>query len=190
MPRPNWFFAFPLDGRFLLELPDTPPSLRRFHPEDLHMTLAFLGGCREQAAERALGVLDAELARTSLPSFGVSLGDVVPLGGSRRHYTALSALLVEGRAEAARCLTELGGVLCEAALSRRPSRPAKPHVTLARPRRRATDADRASGLEWASGLHLAGVRQTLNRIALYTWDAVRQERLFRIVAERKLALAC
>jgi 2'-5' RNA ligase len=186
MPRPNWFFAFPLDGDFLSALPESPPSLRRFHPADLHMTLAFLGGCGEAAAERALGVLDAELLRVGWASLAISLGEVVPLGGSRRDFTALSALLVDGRAEAARCLDELGGLLCESAILRRPSRPAKPHVTLARPRRRATDADRAAGLAWAKTLDLGHVRQTLTRVALYSWDELRRERLFRIVAERKL----
>jgi 2'-5' RNA ligase len=186
MPRPNWFFAFPLDGAFLDALPPPPASVRCFHPEDLHLTLAFLGGCGEAAAARALATLDAELLRVPLAPLPVSLGEVQPFGGSRRDYTALSALLVEGGVEVARCLTELGGLLCETAVSRRPSRPAKPHVTLARPRRRATDADRASGLDWASSLDLSGVRQTLGRIALYTWAELRRERLFRIVAERKL----
>ena len=186
MPRPNWFFAFPLDGGLLAELPAVPAFVRCFHPEDLHLTLAFLGGCGAAAAERALTTLDAELLRAPLASLRISLGEVEPFGGSRRDYTALSALLVEGRSEAARCLTELGGLLCETAISRRPSRPAKPHVTLARPRRRASDADRAGALEWAKSLELRAVRQTLSRVALYTWAEVRRERLFRIVAERTL----
>lgn len=185
MPRPNWFFAFPLDGSFVLDLPEPPSALRRFHPEDVHMTLAFLGGCGEAAAERALTELDAALARAPVPRLDVSLGEVVPMG-AKRHYSALSALLVEGRAEATACLTDLGGLLCETALGRRPSRPAKPHVTVARPRPRAKDIDRDAGLAWARSLELAGVRQTLARIALYTWAEVRRERLFRIVAERTL----
>jgi 2'-5' RNA ligase len=185
MPRPNWFFAFPLDGSFVLGLPDVPASIRRFHPEDVHMTLAFLGGCGEEAAERALGVLERELERSPLPALTVSLAGVVPMGSSRR-YTALSALLEEGRVPAVRCLTELGGVLCEAAIGRRPSRAAKPHITLARPRPRASDESREAGLAWARSLELGGVRQTLDRIALYTWAEVRRERLFRVVAERRL----
>jgi 2'-5' RNA ligase len=185
MPRPNWFFAFPLDGAFVLGLPDVPASIRRFHPEDVHMTLAFLGGCGEQAAERALAVLDRELERSPLPPLEVSLGAVVPMGAARR-YTALSALLVDGRPEAVRCLTELGGMLCETAIGRRPSRAAKPHITIARPKPRASDEARAAGLAWASALDLSGVRQRLERIALYSWAEVRRERLFRIVAERRL----
>ncbi len=185
MPRPNWFFAFPLDGSFVLELPEPPPALRRFHPEDVHMTLAFLGGCGQAAAERTLARLDEELASAPVGKLDVSLGEIVPMGAQRR-YTALSALLVEGRAAATECLSELGGLLHETALGRRPSRPAKPHVTVARPRPRASDADRLAGLAWAHTLDVGAVRQTLGRIALYTWAEVRRERLFRIVAERTL----
>jgi RNA 2',3'-cyclic 3'-phosphodiesterase len=185
MPRPNWFFAFPVDGSFVSDLPDVPPMIRRFHPEDVHLTLAFLGGCGEQAAERALAVLEQELARAPWQPLSVSLGEVVPMGAARR-YTALSALLIEGKAEAVRCLTELGGLLHETALGRRPSRAAKPHITLARPRPRASDEARAAGLVWARALELGAVRQTLDRVALYTWAEVRRERLFRIVAERRL----
>ena len=183
--RPNWFFAFPIDGRFVQVLPELPTALRRFEPEDVHLTLAFLGGCGEAAAERALGVLDERLRTAPPPVFDVTLAAVVPMGSPRR-YTALSALLGEGRGEVTACLTELGGLLCETALGRRPSRAAKPHVTVARPRRRATDADRAAGLAWAEQLELGLLRARLDRIALYTWADVRRERLFKIVAERFL----
>src|SRR6187397_318046 len=61
MPRPNWFFAFPIDGRFVLDLPAPPPALRPFHPDDVHLTLAFLGGCGEEAALAALAALDERL---------------------------------------------------------------------------------------------------------------------------------
>jgi 2'-5' RNA ligase len=108
------------------------------------------------------------------------------MGGSRRDYSALSALLDHGRAEATACITDVRDVLTQAATGRREKRPAKPHVTIARPMRRATDEARAAGLVWAAALELRAVRARLDRIALYTWSENRRERLFRIVAERRL----
>jgi 2'-5' RNA ligase len=185
MPRPNWFFGFPVDGAFVLELPKLPPSFRLFHPEDVHLTLAFLGGCSEEAAMRSLDALDVRLRSSPLASLDVSLGEVVPMG-SRRAYSALSALLFSGRAEATACLTSLRDVLTEPATGRREKRLAKPHVTIARPTGRATEAARGAGLEWAARLNLSAVQATLDRVALYTWSEMRHERLFRIVAERRL----
>ena len=76
--------------------------------------------------------------------------------------------------------------LHEAATGRLEKRPPKAHVTIARPKIRPKDADRACGLEWAQSLDLTGVSGRLDRIALYTWHEERPKRLFRIVAERKL----
>src|SRR5688572_27881196 len=96
MLRPNWFLGFPIDGAFLLDLPPVPPALRRFHPEDVHLTLAFLGGCGEEAALAALSALDRRLEVEPLRALPVSLGEVVPMGGSSKTYSALSALLQVG----------------------------------------------------------------------------------------------
>lgn len=188
MLRPNWFFGFPLNGSFLLGLPPLPPSFRRFHVDDVHVTLAFLGGCSEEAAFRALAALDERLKSAPIVVMNVSLGEVVPMGGSRRAYSALSAILEQGREEATACLTAYRDVLTETATGRTEKRPAKPHVTIARPRQRATDAQRAAGLEWAASVNLRGVSATLDRVALYTWseDKARRERLFRVVADRVL----
>lgn len=185
--RPNWFFAFPLDGRFVLELPAPPASFRLFSPHDVHLTLAFLGGCGQLAAERALAALDAALVERSVPCLDISLGEVVPMGGSRRDYSALSALLARGRDETAQCIGELRDVLSDAALGRREKRAPKPHVTIARPGRRASEAAREAGLSWAERLDLSSIAARLDRIALYTWaEGNRRERLFRVVAERWL----
>ncbi len=186
MPRPNWFFAFPIDGSFVLSLPPLPANFRRFHPDDVHLTLAFLGGVSEAAAHDALLSLDARLLQAPLSAIEVSLSEVVPVGGSRRSYSALSALLDQGRAEATAYLSALRDPLTEVAAGRRHSRPPKPHVSIARPRTRATDADREAGLSWAARLELGHVHARLERIALYTWSEARRDRLFQIVAERRL----
>jgi 2'-5' RNA ligase len=186
MPRPNWFFAFPLDGSFVTDLPEPPKALRRFHPADVHMTLAFLGGCGEAAALGALATFDQRLAAGPLPVLDVSLGPVVPLGRSKSGYTTLSALLARGRAEATAWLTAERDALHDAAKVPRTKRPAKPHVSLARVRGRANAESREAGLAWAAALELGAIRARLDRVALYTWNDVRREQLFKIVAERRL----
>lgn len=183
--RANWFFAFPLDGSFVRDLPEPPPSFRRFHPDDVHLTLTFLGGCGEDAALRALQALDAALAQLAPSAIEVSLGQVVPMG-PRSRYSALSALLERGRVATEACITGLRDPLSLAAIGRRDERPPKPHVTLARPGRQASDERRRQGLAWAQSLDLRAVSGRLDRIALYTWSDERRERLFRIVAERPL----
>ncbi len=185
MAAPNWFFGFPVDGTFLLDLPRAPSALRLYRPEDAHLTLAFLGGCGAAAAERALGALDEALAHEPTRAIGVSLGAVVPLGPKAR-YSALSALLVRGRAESESLIGALRDPLSDAASVPRERRPPLAHVTLARPKRRASDEERANALTWARGLDLAHVELVLSRIALYTWSDDRRERLFRVTAERAL----
>jgi 2'-5' RNA ligase len=186
MPRANWFFAFPIDGSFVLDLPALPSNFRRFHPEDVHLTLAFLGGCGQNAAERALAALDQRLHDEPLLPMAISLAEVVAMGGSRRTYSALSALLDRGRVEAGACIGALRDLLTRTASGRTEKRPPKPHVSIARPRSRATELDREAGLAWAATLQLQGVQARLDRIALYTWSEARRERLFQIVAERRL----
>ena len=185
MPRPNWFFAFPLDGSFVTELPELPVGLRRYQPEDVHLTLTFLGGCGEEAARRALTVLDRILPGSCARPIAVSLGEIAPMG-PRGRYSALSALLARGRVETETLIAELRDPLSLAALGRREKRAPKAHVTLARPMPRATDAHRRAGLDWARATDLRAVEHTLDRIALYTWHDNRRERLFKIVAERSL----
>jgi RNA 2',3'-cyclic 3'-phosphodiesterase len=183
--RPNWFLAFPLDGSFVLDLPELPPTFRRYHPDDVHVTLSFLGGCGEEAALRALAALDVALSTSPVASIDVTLGEVVPMG-PRGRYSAISALLGEGRVETERCIGALRDTVSEAALGKREPRPPKAHVTLARPSRQSSEARRAEGLIWARQQRLETVRARLCRIALYTWSEQRRERLFRVVAERSL----
>jgi len=185
--RPNWFLAFPVDGAFVAALPPAPPRLRVFSPTDVHATLAFLGGCGQDGAERALAVLDARLAELRPGPVAASLAEVVPMGGSRRDYSALSALLDDGRDEMAQLIGALRPGVAEAAAGRSDLRPPKPHVTLARPMRSASGADRQAGLAWAGAVDVRGLAVTFDRIALYTWADDRPAHLFKIVAERPLA---
>lgn len=179
MSRPNWFIGVPVAGAALMSrVPEAPRGIRTFHAEDLHFTVAFLGACGEERARAALAALS-----WPLPALDVTFGEVVPMGNPRR-YSALSALLVTGRAEVEAAIGASRDAACAAAEVAVDERPPKAHVTIARPARSATEGDRREALRWARGIRLDGITERLDRVALYTWSEDRLERLFRVVESR------
>lgn len=177
---PNWFLAFPIESPWVVDLPALPPRFRRFAPTDVHATLIFLGACGEPAALRALTAVRNALTTDGTAPVSVTLSHLVPMG-PKREYTALSALLDEGRSKVADLMTRLRDAPADAAGVRRDQRAPIPHVTVARPQRRATESDRAAGLAWAASVQLPKTCHVLDRIALYTWNEERRETLFRVV---------
>ncbi|TNE86979.1 MAG: hypothetical protein EP330_20435 [Deltaproteobacteria bacterium] len=176
--RPNWFVGLAVDGDgWFASVPEPPRGLRRFHPDDLHFTVAFLGAVDEAQALAAWSVL------TESVDFAVTLGTVVPMGPKRR-YSALSAMVGEGREPLEAWMRRWQAPLLEAAGAAPPRHGVKAHCTLARPMRRASDAARTAGLRWAEALEVGHVRVRLDEVALYTWDDERRTRLFRKVRTR------
>lgn len=182
--RPNWFVALPVPaGSWFAErvAAQAPPWVRLFHPEDLHLTVAFLGAVDEAAARRAWAL--HPLWRG--PPLRVGFGAVAGMGPPQR-YSALSVLLGEGRDA-----VEAGMAACRdpmlAAAGAAPERhPILAHVTLARPRREARARERGAALAWALRLPLRGVSVELRELALYTWAEDRSARQFRAVERRAL----
>lgn len=177
---PNWFIALPVEPAIVASLPKVPPAFRAFHPDDVHVTLSFLGSCGETVAHRAFDTLVRQLSERPEPPLHISLGEVVPMG-PRGRYSALSALVRYGHQEAVEFLRQWRDVPADAAGLNRDQRTPIPHVTVARPQRRATDEQRALGLEWAKTVQLPAQKLTLDRIGLYTWSEQRLPRLFQIV---------
>ncbi|MDH3655766.1 MAG: hypothetical protein OEN21_15985 [Myxococcales bacterium] len=109
-----------------------------------------------------------------------SFSGVEPLGHPRKP-SALAAMVDEGRDALSEMIAQARDPLLRAAGAPEDSRPPLPHMTLARIQRRASAAERREALRWAQGIDLRGVVFTAAAVALYTWAADRQERLFQIV---------
>ena len=181
--KPNWFVALPVSpGAWFARVSDPPHGVRLFHPEDLHLTVAFLGGVDEAAARAAFAASRA----IPLSARPVRLGEVVPMGNPRRP-SALSARLREGNEAVAQAITAVRDAVCDAAGAPRELRPALPHLTVARPRRTATYDERREAVRWAASLDLGAPEVVLDAVALYTWSSERRERLFTIVDRLSLA---
>ena len=180
--KANWFVALPVTaGDWHERVGAAPSGVRLFHPEDLHLTVAFLGAVQEEAALRGF----AEAAAIDLAVCEVVLGPIVPMGNPRRP-SALSARLIAGEREVAAAITGIRHAISDAAGAPRENRPALPHLTLARPRRTATFAERALAIRWGAAIDLGAPRVTLSSIALYTWSEERKERLFKVVRQLPL----
>ena len=106
--------------------------------------------------------------------------------GSPRRFSALAAELGEGHREACDFIDALRAPMLAAAGSRPDTRPPRPHVTVARLRRRASPGERRGAVAWASGLTLPSSSIELAELALFTWAEDRHEVLFRVVESQRL----
>jgi 2'-5' RNA ligase len=177
--KPNWFVGIevPAGSWYAPVAASAPPEVRTFHPADLHLTVAFFGPCDEA---RARGGWEAA-RRIPFAPFPVRLGGLAPMG-DRRRPSALSVLLSSGAEPVAAYMAQVQTAALEAAGCRPERRAPKPHVTVARPRRNAPDAERRRAVEWATALPPIDVDLELTRLCLFTWAAERAGgRRFRAV---------
>ena len=181
----NWFIALPVPASAWFETLAAPPrTTRRFHPDDLHVTVAFLG---EVGADRAAHAFDA-LRDHVIPPRDVSLGRVVPMGAPRR-WSALAAEVADATPEdppLADLLTAPRNRALAAAGAPAETRSMRPHVTIARVRRRKGGETRREALAWAETLEIDARPLELARLALFTRADATSDRTYRIVDERPL----
>ncbi|MBW2524862.1 MAG: 2'-5' RNA ligase family protein [Deltaproteobacteria bacterium] len=187
---PNWFIGLPVEAGtwFPRLIRGAPESVRVFHPDDIHITVAFLGSCGPEAARRAWSAVTEELHRGVRPvaPLQATLGGVEPMGNPKRP-SALSVVLSEGARPVAELMEALRHGAWAAADARPDRRPALPHITIARPKRKASGSERQDALRWAAELPAVGVGISLDRVALLTWAEDRRLRQFRAVEQSALA---
>jgi RNA 2',3'-cyclic 3'-phosphodiesterase len=182
---PNWFIALPVQA---VQLPSeclqaVPVGLSRFHPDDLHVTVAFLGPVDASSA------LAAWYAATLLPApdFHVSITGMRALGSPARP-SAYGLVLDDGAGSLNTYIAAHRDALREAAGVHTRERPPLPHVTLARPPRKAGQVARERAAQWLETFRPPPTCLQLDRLALYTRSRRSRsgnhpDRRFRRVAE-------
>ena len=177
----NWFLGWkpnpPFDWIENLRR-DAPQAIRWFHPEDCHVTLAFFGHLSPDQVQ----VICEHLAKGVLRQITASLGKPLLLPNSRR-FSALS-FSVESEGDALRDAIAqnrdewmtLAGLALE-------TRDPLPHLTFARPDRRASSSQLRAIRNW---MHDLRPPRDLTLIfegpALFTWADDRTHRQFKVVA--------
>jgi 2'-5' RNA ligase len=175
----NWFIAtVPHDTSWFERVPNPPCGFHRFAPDDLHVTVAFLGPCGEAPARVAwVAIREA----WSGGAIAAALDGVVPMGDPRR-YSALSATFSSGHERLAALLELLRDPAADAAGAPRERRSPLPHMTLARTPRHCEASLRNAGLAWAQRIDLRSVHVLFDTLALFTRaPASEPQRLFHPV---------
>jgi 2'-5' RNA ligase len=175
---PNWFVAWPLVGcrDWLASLEaEAPGGLQFLDPDDVHVTLAFLGRHDHALVPKIAGLLNG------LPLNGVEItpGEFVALPQPRR-FSALAFTVGAGRQELEKQIAKWRDRICREAGARLETRAPLPHFTVARPERRIGAADRDAALAWIEQLPpQTTVRLQLDRPRIYAWSEPGATRRYR-----------
>lgn len=175
--KPNWFVAFPVtEGAWLSGLKSPiPPDLRLFLPEDLHLTVAFLGAM-DPDLEQAVSVL---IRSIEFDAVCIEVDRLTALP-RRNRFSAISAIPSSGASSVSRLVAEWRDPLCRVAGAKPDQRRPLPHITIGRPTRKASPASRQEILDWADQVRFKNVKLKLDALALYTWSDDRKERQFKV----------
>ncbi|MEZ4700235.1 MAG: 2'-5' RNA ligase family protein [Rhodothermales bacterium] len=179
----NWFIAWPASplAGFEALFEGAPEGIRRFHPADLHLTVAFLGPVGEA---RALAAWEVACAAPASP-VTIRLGPLEPFG-PRRHPSAYAFEVQTGRRALVEWMRRHQAAIVDAAGAPPAIHEPRPHLTIARPPRQADASVRARIEAWARQVRPPAEPMVLDRIALYTWAADRSVRLFQEMRSRDL----
>lgn len=180
----NWFIAFPIPPiQGLAEtLKGIPEHCRVIHPADLHLTLAFLGSCGETAAFRAWEFV----SMLPLPSFVFEPHHLEAFGNPKRP-SALGIVPRSASSVLSQFMLLYRDQLCDIAGAKRELRPPRPHVTIARPPKRATHQELDLCNKWAKQATCPSEPIFLSTLALYTWAEDRSVQQFRVIAQAPIA---
>lgn len=159
---PNWFIGFAIQSESLAAIArQAPDGLQPVHPDDLHLTVAFLGSCGETTARQAW----QNIIAAPPPARSESTLRVEPIGlaSCAKYYVASFA-----KADATAAFMLHVRRQNHAQFGIEDNFEPFPHITLAR-RGNSPLSVREAAARWFRESDIEGLRVHLNTLALYTW---------------------
>lgn len=182
----NWFIALkaPIDLRLDPLLVNIPSKMRIFTSTDRHITLAFLGNCTQSEAYAAW-----ERACQALPHVQELQPEKLALMGPPKKPSAV-AITFQNPRRLIHWMTEHRSEILANAQRPPAKYPPLPHMTIARPNRRARDEERQAMMDWCTHTEVSLPKIGFHNIALYTWSTDRRAHLFQRIEEAPLRHHC
>ncbi len=173
----NWFVAFQVSSGdwFKPLVQKLPTGLNSFHPDDLHMTVSFLGRLSEPVVQK----LAEQIEKTAPLSFRIRFNTFLALP-SKRKFSAICLGANEGQKDLIRWMKENSLLYYQTADLEPDPRKPLPHITLARPNRRCSNETRRAIYRALFEITAPKINVELRGPNLYTWSENRLERQFRI----------
>lgn len=151
--------------------------LRAYAPEELHVTLAFLGK-HDPGLEKKLGLLLRSLA---IPGAEVLLGPLIALPQERR-FSAIAWSMGFGVEKLNAVIEKRRARICREVGAKLDTRAPLPHITIARPERKISTEDRDLVLDWMPTCTPPAQRVVLDPPAIYRYAPPGSDRQFERVA--------
>jgi 2'-5' RNA ligase len=179
-PLGNWFLAWPaaLPQHWISKLQsEAPAALRWFHPLDCHVTLVFFGRIALELADE----ISERLVQSVPQQFIAKLGPLHLLPSPRR-FSAISFAIDADDGALARAIAEQRDEWRSLAALPPEHREPLPHLTVARPERRAHPSAFRRIQHWAEKVEPHPGPVPVGPLSLYTWSLDRTKRQFRVIA--------
>ena len=176
--RPNYFVALPVSlGDWYETFKNTVPhNLKISSAVDLHITVSFLGNISPDISKKLCTVLQ----NIDPVCFDFSLATLMPLP-SKRHFSALSFSLNVGREQISRYMSTHRNTFHNIAGTQPDHRGPLPHITVARPQKRATVQERSGILDWMQTVSPPQLTFKTGKLSLYTWADDRKKKQYERV---------
>ncbi|MES0490019.1 MAG: hypothetical protein ABUK01_08515 [Leptospirales bacterium] len=184
--KPNWFVAFSVspDSWYEEVYKTVEEPMYKYHPEDLHSTVAFFGSLDEEGVERVKRVMDTFDEKSLL----VTLGKLLFLPTLQK-YSAVSYSVDEGNAVLQNYIQKYRDQFFIAAKQDVDSRPPLPHVTIVRPPKKTTVGENRKFSKSIQKLSTPRNKILINTLSLYTWSENRsfcQDRQYKEIYSVKM----
>ena len=181
--KPNWFVAFSVspDVWYKDIYKNIEEPMRKFHPEDLHSTLVFLGYLENGEVESVKRVMDDFDEK----SVSITLGKLLFLPALKK-YSAVSYSIEQGNKTLQEYMKKYRDRFSVAAQRDLDSRSPLPHITIARPPKKMTGHEKQTAAMQLQKLPIPQGEIKIDTLDLYTWADHRQSRQFKIIWSKKL----